>query len=98
MCVKLSVIMANRNYGHWLEQSVNAIMEQSYEPFEVILLDDASTDDSTETLKPRNKDVLGKFIQIAPFTNQLSYAMEAIRADVRFRIYEEKIKEKVEGK
>ncbi|MFC1559521.1 glycosyltransferase family 2 protein [Candidatus Margulisiibacteriota bacterium] len=48
---KLSVIMCNYNYGHWIEESLEAILIQSYPPDEVIVVDDASTDNSIEIIR-----------------------------------------------
>jgi glycosyltransferase involved in cell wall biosynthesis len=44
----LSVVMPNYNHGHFLSQSLGAILEQSFAPLEVIVIDDGSTDDSVE--------------------------------------------------
>jgi glycosyltransferase involved in cell wall biosynthesis len=46
----LSVVMPNYNHGHFLGQSLGAILEQSFRPLEVIVVDDASTDDSVEII------------------------------------------------
>ncbi|MBB4198015.1 hypothetical protein CCR94_05050 [Rhodoblastus sphagnicola] len=42
----VSVIVPNYNYAEYLEQRLNAIFGQSYPVLEIIVLDDASTDDS----------------------------------------------------
>jgi len=51
MAGTLSVIMANYNHGHYLNQSVTAVLGQSYPPTQFIIVDDASTDDSFERLE-----------------------------------------------
>lgn len=43
--------MANYNHGRFLKYSVNAVLEQSYQPIEFIIVDDCSTDDSLEILE-----------------------------------------------
>ncbi len=43
--------MANYNHGRFLETALTAILEQSRPPDEIIVVDDASTDDSVEILK-----------------------------------------------
>jgi glycosyltransferase involved in cell wall biosynthesis len=40
--------MPNYNHGHFLGQSLGAILQQSFRPLEVILIDDGSTDDSVD--------------------------------------------------
>lgn len=42
----LSVVLTNFNHGRYLPQALGAILSQSRKPDEVIVIDDASTDDS----------------------------------------------------
>ena len=42
----LSVVIPNFNHGHYIKEAVESVMDQSFQPLEVILVDDASTDDS----------------------------------------------------
>ena len=46
----VSVIVPNYNHAKYLRQRLETIYNQTYKNFEVILLDDASTDDSREIL------------------------------------------------
>lgn len=54
---KVSVIIPNYNYGAYLEKRIQSVLNQSFQDFELILLDDASTDNSVEILS-RYKDDL----------------------------------------
>ena len=47
----ISVIVPNYNHAPYLELRLESIFSQTYENFEVILLDDASTDDSARVLR-----------------------------------------------
>ena len=47
----VSVVVPNYNYGRYLDQRIQSILQQTYPNIEVILLDDASTDDSKEILQ-----------------------------------------------
>src|SRR5207245_2608164 len=47
----LSVLMPNFDHARFLPESLGAILEQSYPPCEVIVIDDGSTDDSVEVLE-----------------------------------------------
>ena len=47
----LSVLMPNYNHAHFIPESLGAILAQSYRPMEVIVLDDASTDNSVEVIE-----------------------------------------------
>jgi glycosyltransferase involved in cell wall biosynthesis len=47
----LSVVIANRNHARHLPRALDAVLSQSVRPREVIVLDDASTDDSLRVLE-----------------------------------------------
>lgn len=49
--LKLSVIMPNYNHARYITESLDAIVNQSFTPFEVIVCDDGSTDNSVEIIK-----------------------------------------------
>lgn len=46
----VSVIVPNYNYSRYLRQRIDSILCQTYQDFELILLDDKSTDDSVSVL------------------------------------------------
>lgn len=46
----LSIIVPNYNYAHYLDERLQSIINQTFQDFELILLDDASTDNSAEVL------------------------------------------------
>lgn len=48
---KVSIIIPNYNHAQFLEQRLETVFNQSYKNFEVIILDDCSTDNSVEILK-----------------------------------------------
>ena len=48
---KVSVIIPNYNHAHFLEKRLQSILKQTYTNFEIICLDDASTDNSLEILE-----------------------------------------------
>jgi glycosyltransferase involved in cell wall biosynthesis len=49
--IKVSVIVPNFNHSKFLKQRLESVFNQTYQNFEVILLDDCSTDDSVNVLK-----------------------------------------------
>lgn len=59
----VSVIVPNYNYARYLDLRMESILNQSFQDFELILLDDASTDNSIEVLeKYRNHPKTTHFI------------------------------------
>ena len=46
----VSVIVPNYNHGKYLRKRINSILEQTFNDFELIILDDASTDESEEII------------------------------------------------
>lgn len=60
---RLSVIVPNYNHAPYLEQRINSILNQTYQDFELILLDDKSEDNSKEILeKYRNHEKTSQLI------------------------------------
>ena len=49
---KVSVIIPNYNYGRFLGQRLRSVFDQTLQDFELIYLDDASTDDSAAVVAP----------------------------------------------
>lgn len=56
MNVKFSVLVANYNNGIYIRDALYSVLSQSYNSWEVILVDDASTDNSLEVIEPFLKD------------------------------------------
>ncbi len=48
---KVSVIVPNYNYAKFLDQRMDSILNQTFQDFEVIILDDKSTDNSREVIE-----------------------------------------------
>ena len=48
---KVSVIVPNYNHAPYLRQRLDSIINQTFRDFEVIVLDDASTDNSREIIQ-----------------------------------------------
>src|SRR5687768_4683791 len=48
---EVSVVMPNYNHGRYLARSLPAVLGQSLPPLEVIIIDDASTDNSADIIQ-----------------------------------------------
>jgi glycosyltransferase involved in cell wall biosynthesis len=53
---KVTVVTPNYNYARYLPQRLDSILAQTYQDFELIILDDASTDNSREVIESYAKD------------------------------------------
>ncbi len=47
----LSIVMSNYNHARFLPQALQSVLDQSYRPDEIILIDDCSTDHSVEVIE-----------------------------------------------
>lgn len=58
---KIGIVIPNYNYEHTIEKCLNSILEQTYKNYEIIFVDDVSTDNSVKIakslLKPPHKVV-----------------------------------------
>lgn len=45
---KIAIIIPNYNYSEWLEKCLNSILNQTYKNYEIIFVDDMSTDNSVQ--------------------------------------------------
>ncbi len=48
---KISVVITNFNYGNYLGQAIESALSQAYKPFEVIVVDDCSSDNSRQVME-----------------------------------------------
>lgn len=48
--IKVSVIIPNYNHARYLDQRIQSILNQTYQDYEVIILDDCSTDNSCDVI------------------------------------------------
>lgn len=48
----ISVVLTSYNYGHYIQEALESLIQQTYKNFEVIIIDDASTDHSLEVIRP----------------------------------------------
>lgn len=83
--MKLSVIIPNYNHGHFINEQIESIVNQTYKCHEIIIIDDKSTDNSVEIInKIIDKYPFIKLIQneknIGPL-NTLNHGLEISSGD-----------------
>ena len=47
---KFSVVMSAYNYGRWIREAIQSVLNQTYKDFELIVADDGSTDNTAEVV------------------------------------------------
>lgn len=65
---KVSVIIPNYNYQQFIEERIDSILMQTYPIYELIILDDCSTDDSVSIIEKKIKKI--KNVKIKLITNK----------------------------
>lgn len=54
---KVSVWLTSYNHGELLRESIESVLNQTYQDFEFIIVDDCSTDHSQEIIKEYVKNI-----------------------------------------
>ena len=57
----LSLLMVNYNRASYIETAINSVLTQTYPDWELIIVDDGSTDDSVAKIKPFLRDARIRF-------------------------------------
>lgn len=76
---KVSVIVPNYNYAPYLEERLRSIFSQSYLPYEILLLDNASTDASVDVARRLGEESPVPFRLVVNETNNGSTFRQWIR-------------------
>jgi glycosyltransferase involved in cell wall biosynthesis len=53
---KVSIVLPNYNYAHYLDQRIQSLLNQTFTDFELVVVDDGSTDDSLEVIGRYTED------------------------------------------
>ncbi len=72
---RLSITVLNYNYEHYLPRCLDSILGQTYEDFELILIDDCSPRSPVEVIKPYLSD---KRVRFAPHVKNRGFAASLI--------------------
>lgn len=55
--MKISIVIPSYNQGHFIEETLLSVMNQSYKNYEIIVIDGGSTDRTCDILKRYNKEI-----------------------------------------
>lgn len=61
---KVSVVVPNYNYEKYISKRIDSILRQTYPIYELIILDDCSTDDSAEVIERKIEDIKVKYPEL----------------------------------
>ncbi|HEY0672865.1 MAG TPA: glycosyltransferase family A protein [Longimicrobiales bacterium] len=78
----VSVIVANHNYGRFLPHCIDSVLAQTYDPIELVVVDDGSTDDSRAVLASYGSKVRAIFQQNAGQAAALSAGFASSRGEI----------------
>lgn len=59
---EISVIIPTFNYAHYIKEAIKSVISQTYTDFEIIVIDDGSTDDTKEVLQAYIRTNVIKYI------------------------------------
>jgi glycosyltransferase involved in cell wall biosynthesis len=74
--MKFSVLLNNYNYGRFLGEAIDSVLGQTYTDFELIIVDDGSTDDSRAVIASRSDT------RIVPILKENGGQASAFRAGI----------------
>lgn len=63
--LSFSIIMANYNNERYIKTAINSVIDQTYQNWELILVDDGSTDNSIKVIEPFLKDTRIQLIKFS---------------------------------
>ena len=67
---KVSAVIPNYNYANYIENRIDSILNQTYPIYELIILDDCSTDNSDQVIKNKIKEINNKNIIVKYIKNE----------------------------
>jgi glycosyltransferase involved in cell wall biosynthesis len=65
MTPAVSIVIATHNYGHYVAGALESALAQTFRDFEVLVIDDGSTDDTTEVVRPWLRDPRVQYVRTA---------------------------------
>ena len=70
---RVSVVIPNWNGGHWLDPCLDALETQTFRDFEVVVVDNGSTDDSLDRLR-RRRDAGALALRLVELSENVGFA------------------------
>ncbi len=83
--LKISILLTNYNNGYFLHKAIQSVLSQIYSNWELIIIDDASTDNSVDIIKKYLTDKRIRFFQNEKnqgYTRNLIMGMKKMSGDI----------------
>jgi hypothetical protein len=77
-----SVVILNFNYGHYLQQCIESALAQRYQPMEVLVVDDGSTDTSRSIIDSFAHQVRASFKQNGGMVSAMNHGFRLSRGSI----------------
>ena len=80
----VTVYITNYNYGDYLEKAIKSVLNQTFTSFELIIIDDGSTDGSKEIINKyqKNKNIYAVFQDNKGLNASNNVALNLARGDL----------------
>ena len=78
----VSVLINNHNYGRFLSAAIDSVLNQTYTNFEIVVVDDGSTDNSREIVASYGEKVISVFKQNGGQDSAFNVGFERSKGDI----------------
>ncbi len=85
---EITIYITNKNYGKYLNKSINSALKQNFQNFEIIIIDDGSTDNSKKIIEKfrKKKNIRIFYRKSKGLLNNINFAIRASRANFILRL------------
>jgi glycosyltransferase involved in cell wall biosynthesis len=80
--MRVSIVIVNHNYARFLKQAIESALAQTYDDTEVVVIDDGSTDDSSEVIRSYGDLIIAVFKDSAGQSSCYSHGLAVCSGDV----------------
>ena len=82
----ISILMPSKNEGKYIEKAIKSILKQTYQNYELIIIDD-SKDDTEKVIKSINSDkIIYRKVENSNISKSLNLALKLARGDIIARM------------
>ena len=82
----VSVIINNYNYGHFLGEAIDSVLNQTYPNIEIVVVDDGSTDNSREIISSYQEKIISVLKENGGQASAFNAGFAASRGDIIFML------------